>query len=189
MSRAAQHRYTSEKLNKYGESLMAMDDTDRLRHANWILERNLHWIAAAEVKMGAIIAIDTAMLGYLMSSFTAVASNARTAFAYLYSGLAGLFLSLAILHCAMTVIPRLTGPAASMIFFGRVKELKYPDYRAKFLNADAAEHLDDCLAQVHRNAEIAFTKHRLIRIATLWSIAAIMPWVCGLYCLLKAAHK
>lgn len=38
-------------------------DKERLQTAQWVLERNLAWIAAAEVKVGVIVAIDTAMLG------------------------------------------------------------------------------------------------------------------------------
>ncbi|WP_233099873.1 hypothetical protein, partial [Acidovorax sp. IB03] len=38
-------------------------ENERLQTAQWVLERNLGWIAAAEVKVGVIVAIDTAMLG------------------------------------------------------------------------------------------------------------------------------
>lgn len=40
-----------------------MTDDERLKAAQWVLERNLAWVAAAEVKVGVIVAIDTAMLG------------------------------------------------------------------------------------------------------------------------------
>lgn len=38
-----------------------MKNEERLQIAQWILERNLAWIAAAEVKVGVIVAIDVAM--------------------------------------------------------------------------------------------------------------------------------
>jgi hypothetical protein len=37
--------------------------TERLQTALWVMERNLGWIAAAQVKVGVIVAIDTGMLG------------------------------------------------------------------------------------------------------------------------------
>ena len=45
-------------------------ENERLQTAQWVLERNLGWIAAAEVKVGAIVAIDTAMLGGLGAAFS-----------------------------------------------------------------------------------------------------------------------
>lgn len=40
-----------------------------------MLERNLAWIATADVKVGVIVAIDTGMLGGLCAAFSA--SNAK----------------------------------------------------------------------------------------------------------------
>ncbi len=45
-------------------------DPEKLAHARWVLERNLHWIAAAEVKVGIVIAIDTGLLGALASALS-----------------------------------------------------------------------------------------------------------------------
>ena len=38
-----------------------MDQKERLAIAQWVLERNLAWISASEVKVGAIVTIDMAM--------------------------------------------------------------------------------------------------------------------------------
>lgn len=43
---------------------------DKLSSAQWILERTLGWIAAAEIKVGAITAIDVAMLTALGAFFS-----------------------------------------------------------------------------------------------------------------------
>lgn len=36
---------------------------NRLQTAHWIFERQLSWIAAAEVKVGVLVALNTGMLG------------------------------------------------------------------------------------------------------------------------------
>ncbi len=60
-------------------------DKERLLIAQWVLERNLSWIAAAEVKVGVIVAIDTALLGSLGAAFSSSDPVVRTAWAYLWT--------------------------------------------------------------------------------------------------------
>jgi hypothetical protein len=50
----------------------------RMQFAQWVLERNLEWVSAADVKAGTIFAIDAAMLGALAAFFQAADANART---------------------------------------------------------------------------------------------------------------
>jgi len=56
-----------------GESVS--DEVERLRVAQWVLERNLGWIAASEVKAGVVVAIDTAMFGALATAFSCRSSD------------------------------------------------------------------------------------------------------------------
>lgn len=51
---------------------------ESLQTAQWVLERNLGWIAAAETKVGVVVAIDTAMLGGLGAAFSGAETAART---------------------------------------------------------------------------------------------------------------
>jgi len=53
-------------------------EKERIITAQWVLERNLAWIAAAEVKVGVVVAINTAMLGGLGASYGAVDKAAHT---------------------------------------------------------------------------------------------------------------
>ncbi len=61
-----------------------MTTKDRLAIAQWVLERHLAWIAAAEVKVGVIVALDTALLGGLAAAFGVSEISARGAWAYLF---------------------------------------------------------------------------------------------------------
>lgn len=162
------------------------DDIDRLHVAQWILERNLHWIGAAEVKTGVIVAVDTAMLGALAAAFSAVQVGERTAWANVFSIVAAACLLFALFCGAMSVLPRTDGPPSSFVFFGKIVKRTAPDYADAFMHASEGAFLQDCLAQIHRNAEIACDKFRWVRNAMAWSFGGVLPWVGALACLMRA---
>ncbi len=162
------------------------NDHERHEHAKWILERNLHWISASEVKAGAVVAIDTAMLGALVAAFSALPPIEHTACANLSSFLAAACLLIAIFCTAMSVLPRTDGPPNSFVFFGTIVKRTAADYLDAFRRADGSAFLDDCIDQIYRNAEIACTKFRWVRNAMMWSFGALLPWVISLARLMKA---
>lgn len=152
-------------------------DRERLQTAQWVLERNLAWIAAAEVKVGVIVAIDTAMLGGLGAALSATDAATRTHWAWFF-----LIASVACLCCglfcaAMSVLPRITGPAKSLLFFGRINAFNEADYMASFKAATDTDLLEDWLAQIHRNAQIASKKYAWVRKSMWWSFMAVLPWL------------
>jgi Family of unknown function (DUF5706) len=138
-------------------------DKERLQTAQWMLERNLAWIAAAEVKVGVIVAIDTAMLGGLGAAFSATDGTARTHWAWLFTIAAVIGLGSGLFSAAMAVLPRVSGPAKSLLFFGRVGRCEDATYIEEFKKATDAELLEDWVAQVHRNAQIACDKFSWVR--------------------------
>lgn len=156
-----------------------------MQFAQWVLERNLHWIAAAEVKAAVIVAVDSAMLGALGTQFVASEAAARTAWAHLCTVVSAVTLVVAIFFAAMSVLPRGKGPAQSLIFFGRIAEQSAIDYAQRFRGTTQSDVLDDLLAQVHRNAQIAGEKFGWVRASMLWSFLAILPWIAGFVLLTK----
>lgn len=95
------------------------NDDDRLNAAKWIFERTLGWIATADVKIGAAIAIDSAMLGGLAAAFAGSDYHLRTAWVYLFvcTGAAGMMFAL--FSAGFALFPRMDGPKTSMIFSAR----------------------------------------------------------------------
>jgi hypothetical protein len=164
------------------------NETDQLELAKWTLDRNLHWISAAEVKTAVIAAANTAMLAALATSFGAVEPSDRTGWPMLFSVLASLCLLAALICSGMSVLPRTDGPASSFVFFGRVAKHARPDYSDAFRNASTDAFLQDILDQTHRNAQIADTKFRWVRNAMWWSFLSILPWVLALGALTSAAR-
>jgi hypothetical protein len=161
-------------------------DSEKLAHARWVLERHLHWIAAAEVKVGVVIAIDTGLLGSL-----AAALNGNRATGHLYLGqacslFAAMLLGAAIVCAALTVLPRVEGPRSSMIFFGRIAASTQAEFARQFTAAKDADYLADCLAQIHRNAEIACEKFKWVRRGMWCSFLGAPFWAVALASLVKA---
>jgi hypothetical protein len=158
---------------------------ERLQTAQWVLERNLAWIAAAEVKVGVVVAIDTAMLGGLGAAFSSADVKMHTHWVVLFTLAAAILLAAGLISAAMAVLPRVTGPAKSLLFFARIGPCADVDYINNFKAASHDDLLDDWTVQIHRNAQIACDKFRWVRLGMLWSFIAILPWFAAIVTLVQ----
>ncbi|CAG9180622.1 Pycsar system effector family protein [Cupriavidus pinatubonensis] len=157
----------------------------RLSTAQWVLERHLAWIAAAEVKVGVIVAIDTGLLGGLAAAFGASDTAARILWTYLFTlGAAGAVV-LGLVCAALAVMPRTGGPIDSLLFFGPIAKQTPSVYGSRFREATDAQLLADWTNQIHRNAEIASAKYLWVRRSIGWSFAAVIPWIAAIGLLVK----
>jgi len=161
------------------------NEKERISVAQWILERNLAWIAASEVKVGVVVAIDTAMLGGIVAAFSASNPVARTWLIDLSTLIAVGALGIAILCAAMSILPRIRGPARSLLFFGRIAEMDSSEYGNKLLQVSDNELLEDLTNQIHRNAQIANTKFGWVRKSIIWSFFSMIPWVVAIAMLVQ----
>lgn len=162
-----------------------IDQKERLTVAQWVLERHLAWIAAAEVKVGAVVTIDTALLAGLAAAYGASDAATRTAWTYFIAAVAS-GAAVAALYCAaMALKPRVGGPMSSLLFFGRVSELSLPDYQHQLANATTEDLLKDWASQIHRNAEIASEKYKWVGLSIRFSFAAAAPWMLAVLMFIK----
>lgn len=152
------------------------DEFGRITTAQWILERTLAWITAAEVKVGIIVAIDTAMLGGVGASYSTSDAAARTSLECLLVTVAATPLAAGLFCAAMAVLPRLSGPAKSLVFFGRIAETDEAGYVDQVKQFTSDKLLEDLAAQIHRNAEIASDKYAWVRASMWWSFLSVVPW-------------
>ena len=155
----------------------------RMLTAQWVFERNLAWIAAAEVKVGVVIALDVAMLGGLAVAYRS--ATMRTTWAYFCVTVAVTVLLIALGCAAAVVLPRLAGPRNSLLYFGRIAGTSCADYVEAFSKATDQALLADWAEQIHRNAQIANMKHGWVRRAVLWSFLAAVPWAASIGLLVK----
>ena len=113
---------------------------ERLQTAQWVLERNLGWIAAAETKVGVVVAIDTAMLGGLGAAFSSAEVAVRTQYwAFLLTMSAAMLLGVGLCFAAMAVLPCVSGPSKSLLFFARVGSRTDFDYISHFKSVSVDE--------------------------------------------------
>lgn len=151
---------------------------NRLLFSQWVLERNLGWIAAAEIKVGVVTTMGIAMLGGLAAAFGA--SAVKSPWVYATAATAALLVIAALVCAAMAVIPRVAGPGESVIFFGRIAAQDNWRYADAIRNASEAELLRDCAMQIHRNAQIACEKHMWVRRAMVAALLGVLPWLLAL---------
>jgi hypothetical protein len=159
------------------------DETNRLTNAKWILERNLAWIAAADIKAGVVISINLAMLGGLAAAYSSATSKASATY---WVSLAALVLSgLSLICTKFVVIPRVEGPWDSLIFFGPIAKKQRHEYVEKMRGVLDGELLEDCAKQIHRNAQIAQSKHLWVRRAIVCLFGSGIPWGVAMFLLVK----
>lgn len=151
-----------------------MNSSDKLENAKWLLERQLQWIAAAEVKIGFVITLDLAMLAALGAIVMDMDKIPLEIGLLFLLTTATLFAS--ILSAAESFKPNLSGPEKSLIFFGKIGCEVSDDYLGLFKQQTDDEHLDDCLLQVHRNAQIASAKFKSVNLAIRWGVVALPLW-------------
>ena len=157
----------------------------RLIFSQWVLERKLGWIASAEIMVGVVTTMGIAMLGGLAAAFGAAA--VKSPWAYATTATATLLVIVTLVCAAMAVIPRVTGPNESLIFFGRIAAQDNWRYADALRDATDAEILRDCSMQIHRNAQIACEKHIWVRRAMVAALLGVPPWLIALVISMKFA--
>ncbi len=158
-----------------------VDIKNRLQTAQWILERNLAWIAAADAKAAVIVTLNTAMVGGLATLYSVKPCVTSCTKSFLALSLIIFF---TIVYCTTkAVFPRLIAPKQSLVFFGEINKLKPNYYINKIATAKDEELLADWTMQIHRNAEIASQKFYWIKYATILSIFFAIAWSCTIFLL------
>jgi Family of unknown function (DUF5706) len=155
----------------------------KLPTAQWIFERQMAWIAAADTKTAAIVAIDSAMIAALATAFASTKTPAT--WAVLLSIIALISIVIGIICCAAALLPRTEGPKNSLLFFGTISKVEPAEYLEALAAASEKSFLEDLAAQIHRNAEIACLKHIWVRRALGWSFFSAIPWVFAIALLVR----
>jgi hypothetical protein len=146
-----------------------------IERANNLLSKQLSWIAAADSKVGAIFAIDSAMLGVLAALIPPVSSwNICGA---IMTTLSFIPLILSITFLSLVTFPRLTGPKGSYIYFGGITARSEESYINDIVKMDDDTFIKDMLSQTYRNAEIAQSKYNHIRKAMALTFISLPIWL------------
>lgn len=165
---------------------MTSNIRERIETAQWVFDKTLGWVAAAEVKVAAICAIDTAMLAGLGALF--LTDDTKSTWANVFGAGALLSLFFGIICAALVLIPRLDGgPTHSKIFFGKIANLTVDAYEKQFRNAPEEGLFSDLTAQIHFNARIAQRKHEWVRNCLYWSLLGALAGLASAFSVLSSS--
>lgn len=147
--------------------------------AQWMLERQLHFITQAEVKVAAVVTIDIAMLAGLFAAWESV--DTHTDWVKLFSIACVAILAFAVFFSAMCLMPRIEGSKyTSILYFGDVAKMDSQAYVAAHKQMSQEQILQDWMHQVHRNAQIAKAKHDWVRKALIGSFLGGACWLAAI---------
>jgi len=102
-----------------------MADTEQLQY---ILDKQLGWISAADSRLSLVLPLSTAMLGAL--AVYATKPSSWTLMAGIPAAFAIFFLCLSIIFCACASFPRTDGTKGSLFFFGGIVSRDISQFRA-----------------------------------------------------------
>jgi len=152
-------------------------DTD-LGHLRWVLERQLHWIAAADVKAGGLVAAFMALAGIAATILDS--TTPPLAGKHLFA-LAALLMVPGLGFAMSVFFPRTEANNTSLIYF---REIAKHDSAAEYLKrvevADASVVHLDLVNQIHVNAVIANCKHRHVRYSMVFGGFSIAVWLAAI---------
>lgn len=154
-----------------------MDLNEKIANAKWILERNLSWIITADAKIAAITTINLAILTVLATMY--FSSGLKSSWATFMSAIAFLLIGISLIFVWFVVIPRVSGPNKSNIFFGKIAQSQPDEFSEAFLKLTSEEMLTDLVEQIHINAKIADRKHEFVKKAYFSTMLSLLPWLFG----------
>lgn len=139
------------------------------------LEQLLEWNGRYDNKLLIILGINTAMLGFLVSSLPVFIEWTCAMFWSFMATIVALAVSFASLFLGSN--PRLVGPEKSLWYFNSICKIKYQEFEKIFLERSFNDHLKDILQQCHRNSEILALKFKYLQWAYLSLLISVAVWV------------
>ncbi|MGB3835900.1 Pycsar system effector family protein [Castellaniella sp.] len=153
-----------------------MADIEQLQY---ILDKQLGWISAADSRLSLVLPLSTAMLGAL--AVYATKPSVWTLMAGIPAAFAIFFLCISIIFCACAAFPRIGGTKGSLLFFGGIVSRDISRFRASVKAAQKDDFHDDLIEQCHINAQIASTKFTWVKRAMASMLVAMLPWALAVF--------
>lgn len=146
----------------------------------------LAWVRASESRLFFQLSLSTAMLGVITISSRGIAN--WCVWTSIMAVVVGIWLTLGIISCILSVFPRTGGPSRSMIFFGGIESLELDEYDRRVRSRTADEYMTDLIEQCHINAKIAAEKFRWVKISMTFISLGFASWVVWLILLFAQAR-
>ena len=151
-----------------------MEQDEFVVHLRWVLERQLHWISAADVKAGGMIGVYMALAAIAASL---LGSANPSAYAKLLFLLAACALLPALSFAVSVFFPRDQAMRRSFIFFGEIAALELSQFMTATRKLSKESVSEDLLAQIHINATIATCKHKHAKKSIVFGAVSLALWL------------
>ena len=135
----------------------------------------LSFFPRVESRSSVVLAIDTAMAGFLAGN--APPLHSLTCSMVIAGGLtlASLCVSVVLLYWGSS--PNLKGGEGSLVYFGEITKRKEHTFIEDFAAQSEKQYANDLLGQAWRNAHILGTKFHALKWAFRFMALAIVPWL------------
>jgi hypothetical protein len=138
----------------------------------------LGFFPRVDSKASVVLAIDTAMLGYLGSKIPHVKWPLAWQLAIPLVAIALIFAS--IWHLYKTAFPDLKGGDSSLVYFQEIAKRTESRFIDDFAAQEQLAYAKDLLGQAWRNSEILVAKFKHLKYSFIFMALAVIPWTFAL---------
>jgi hypothetical protein len=138
----------------------------------------LSFFSRVDSKASVVLAVDTAMLGYLASKIPQVKWPPSWPLVIPLS--AALLLFLSIWHLYKTAFPILKGGHSSRVYFREIAARTEAKFIDEFMAQQETDYSKDLLGQAWRNSEILVEKFNHLKSAFIFMALSVVPWTIAL---------
>jgi len=155
-----------------------MEQKDLLESARNQLDLVLGFFPRVDAKASVVLAVDMAMLGFLVAH--APLPRSLTWWEIALPSATVLLLGASLWFLYKGAFPNLKGGHSSLVYFREIAGRTEATFIDEFTKQSTAEHAKDLLGQVWRNSEILKEKFDSLKLAFIFLALAIPPWVVSL---------
>jgi len=138
----------------------------------------LSFFPRVDSKASVVLAVDTAMLGYLASKIPQL--KWPLSWPLLIPLAAFLLIFLSIWHLYKAAFPVLKGGSSSLVYFREIAARTEAKFIEEFSAQEASGYAKELLAQAWRNSEILIEKFNHLKRAFLFMALSVVPWTIAL---------
>ena len=149
-------------------------EDENIEKNKWLLERQLAWISNGDLKIGAIVTLNLAMLASLSSYFK---NKDPALFLDILYFITVLAIIISVYFCKAGFKPKFEPPNLSNIFFGTIIQNDLTTFNQNIDNISKQDFSNDLSTQAYRNAQIANIKYSYLHKATLAFFIASIFWI------------
>ncbi len=158
-----------------------MNNSQKIELLESNLKRLHSLINSADNKIGLVLGIDTAMLGFLVAS--ASKKSALEPMALLFISVSCILILASLFMVSLASFPRTTGSKNSIIFFKSISSYNLDEYQDKIVKLNNEMYIEDLVHQCYYNAMITSQKFKWVKRSMLSLYFGIVPWLTSLFLL------